>query len=112
MDFENNRRLDWFFDEWVYDVGIPEYQLKYSLGGSPEKGYTVSGRVEQSGVPPSFEMPVPIFAHYGSQTVQIGSAVVSGSQTTFRIKLPEAKPKPNKISLNDNDAVLCVVKSK
>ncbi len=112
MDFENNRRLDWFFDEWVYDVGIPEYQLKYSLSGSPEKSYTVSGRVEQSGVPPSFEMPVPIFAHYGSQTVQIGSVVVSGSQTTFRIKLPEAKPKPSKISLNDNDAVLCVVKSK
>lgn len=112
MDLENNHKMDWFFDEWVYDIGIPEYQLSYTLGGTPEKGFVVSGKVEQSGVPAAFEMPVPVFAHYGNHTVQIGTVTVSGEGTPFRLRLPGSKSKPSKISLNDNEAVLCAVKPK
>ena len=112
MDLDGNRKLDWFFDEWVKDVGIPEYQLTYSLSGSSEKGYMISGKILQSAVPPSFEMPVPIFAHYGNRAVQVGVANVSGEETPFRIRLTGSKSRPSKITLNENESVLCVVKSK
>ena len=112
MDLDGNRKMDWFFDEWVKDVGIPEYQLTYSIGGSADKGYFVSGKILQSAVPPSFEMPVPIFAHYGNRSVQIGVVSVSGEETSFRIRLAATKSRPSKVTLNDTESVLCVVKSK
>ena len=112
MDLEGNRKMDWFFDEWVKDVGIPEYQLTYSIGGSAAKGYFIAGKVLQSAVPPSFEMPVPIFAHYGNRSVQVGVVIVSGEDTSFRIRLPGSKSRPSKITLNENESVLCVVKTK
>jgi hypothetical protein len=112
MDLDGNHKLDWFFDQWVYDVGIPEYEFGYFITGSPAKGYIVSGKVRQSGVPASFEMPVPIFAHYGNQVTRIGSVTVFGEETRFRIPLDGSKPKPSKISLNNDESVLCVVKSK
>jgi Peptidase family M1 domain len=112
MDLEGNRKMDWFFDEWVKDVGIPVYQLNYSLGGIEQNGYLVSGRILQSAVPASFEMPVPVFAHYGNRSVQVAIINVSGEETPFRIHLTGSKLKPSKITLNDNESVLCVVKSK
>ncbi len=112
MDLDGNHRMDWFFDEWVYDVGIPDYRFKYSIGGTAEKGFYVSGRIEQDGVPDSFEMPVPLFAHYGGHSVLVGHIIVSGKETSFRLALTGAKTRPSKISLNDNQAVLCNVKLK
>jgi hypothetical protein len=112
MDVEGNRKMDWFFDEWVKDVGIPEYQLSYSLGGSEQKGYVLSGKILQSAVPVSFEMPVPVFAHYGNRPVQVGVVNVSGEETSFRFRLSGSRSKPSKITLNDNESVLCVVKSR
>lgn len=110
MNLDGNHRMDWFFDQWVYDHGIPEYRLQYSLGGSLEKGYSVSGRIEQSGVPPAFEMPVPVFAHYGNRVVRLGTVLVAGKQSSFHFRLPESKTRPAKITLNDDESVLAVVK--
>ncbi|MDD5542113.1 MAG: M1 family aminopeptidase [Acidobacteriia bacterium] len=111
MNLDKNRSLDWFFDEWVYDVGIPEYRLRYSIGGSAEKGFFVSGKITQSGVSSLFEMPVPVFAHYGNRDVRLSSVVVSGAETAFRIRLPQGRFKPNHITLNDDESVLCTLKS-
>ena len=30
IDLEHNHRLDWFFNEWVYDTGVPAYNVQYS----------------------------------------------------------------------------------
>ncbi len=111
MDLDKNRKLDWFFDQWVYDIGIPEYHFTYKVTGSSAKGYFVSGKILQSGVSNTFEMPVPLFAHYGNRTLHVGNVVVSGPETNFHFRLPDEKSKPNHITLNDNEAVLCTVKS-
>ena len=28
---DNNGRLDWFFDEWVYGTQVPRYHFEYQL---------------------------------------------------------------------------------
>lgn len=112
MDLEGNRKLDWFFDEWVYDVGIPEYRFNYSIKGSKGVGFVATGKIEQSGVPAGFEMPVPLFAHYGNREVWLGNVIVSGEEASFRFALPNPAVQPARLSLNENEAVLCVVKSK
>jgi len=62
-DLDHDRKLDWFFKEWVYATGLPQYRLKTSvraLNGS----YRVEGSITQSGVDPSFEMLVPVSVFY------------------------------------------------
>jgi hypothetical protein len=53
--------LDWFFDDWVFGTGIPTYKIDYKVD-SGSTGFVVSGNISQSGVPDSFEMPVPLYA--------------------------------------------------
>src|SRR5262249_51956380 len=31
MDLEGNKRMDWFFREWVYGTEVPSYKLVYSI---------------------------------------------------------------------------------
>jgi len=31
MDLEGTRRMDWFFDEWVRETGIPHYSVKFEV---------------------------------------------------------------------------------
>ncbi|MDQ3711093.1 MAG: hypothetical protein M3388_02605 [Acidobacteriota bacterium] len=34
MDVDKNKKMDWFFEQWVYGTEVPAYKLKYSLNGS------------------------------------------------------------------------------
>ena len=55
------KTLDWFFDSWVFGTGIPAYKLDYKIDPGPG-GFVISGSISQSGVPDTFEMPVPLYA--------------------------------------------------
>jgi hypothetical protein len=77
------KSLDWFFDSWVFDSGIPEYKMEYQVEQAAA-GFLVSGTIEQSGVPATFEMPVPV---YGDD-VLLGHVNVSADAGTFRFTTP------------------------
>ena len=90
--------LDWFFDQWVYGNGIPAYRLDYRIspvGG----GFSVEGRIEQSAVPASFTMPVPVYA---DETL-LGRVTVSGDEGAFRFVV---KNKPQQVLLDPQGEVL------
>jgi hypothetical protein len=61
MDLQGGRRMDWFFDEWVSQTGLPEYHVEFH-------SHIVNGRVQirgtlfQDGVPAAFTLPVPLYA--------------------------------------------------
>lgn len=58
--------LDWFFDEWVYDVGWPEYEYSwyYRQDGDSFMIYLVVDQVQTNG--PVFMMPVDILVRFGT----------------------------------------------
>ena len=88
MDLEGNRKLDWFFEEWVYDTGIPTYRLNYSLVPLKDGKVVVKGKILQEDVSESFTMPVEVFAHlHGDKEVRVGRVEVSGKETSFRFTL-------------------------
>ncbi|HEV2382146.1 MAG TPA: M1 family aminopeptidase [Terriglobia bacterium] len=64
-DLDHDRKLDWFFKEWVYSTGLPEYRLKTSVR-AVNGSYRVEGTITQHGVDPSFEMLVPVNVVYRS----------------------------------------------
>jgi hypothetical protein len=109
MDLEGNKKMDWFFREWVYGTELPTYHLEYVVkkgeaGGKP----TLEGKLTQSGVSESFRMPVPVYVKLGSKTVIAGHMDIVGNRTAeFKVILPE---EPKKVFLNANYDVLCEVK--
>jgi hypothetical protein len=77
-----SKKLDWFFDQWVFATGLPSYSTEHKIEASGNE-FTIQGKVEQTGVPDGFTMPVPIFAdgqYLG--TVQVGD---SEGQFKFRV---------------------------
>jgi hypothetical protein len=71
--------LDWFFDSWVFGSGVPAYKLDHKI--EPAAGsFVVSGSITQSGVPDTFEVPVPLYA----DDVLLGMVEVSSDGGAFR----------------------------
>lgn len=105
LDLEGNKKLDWFFDEWVYETGIPTYRLQHSITPLKNGTHLLKGKILQENVSEYFLMPVEVFGHFGPDRIsKIGSVVVSGKETSFRFTL---RSKPLKVTLDENNQILC-----
>lgn len=106
-DLDHSHRLNWFFEDWVYGVGIPTYQLHVSTRRIGSGRFVVQGNIEQNDVPGDFEMPVPLIAYYGKDKVMpLGRVVVTDSGGRFRFTV---SAKPTRVEI-DQDEILAVVK--
>jgi hypothetical protein len=105
MDLDGNKRMDWFFAEWVYGTELPSYSLEYSMGKGEDGKPVLNGKLTQSGVSEAFRMRVPVYVKSGDKTIRIGAVGVPGNRTVeFRAALP---PNAKKALLNANYDVLC-----
>lgn len=107
MDLDHNHRLSWFFNDWVYGTGIPEYEIQAHTRRAGREGFITQGRIEQSGVSDDFEMLVPVAATFGKEgETTLGLVHVSSSGGEFRFVTPG---KPTHITV-DQDDLLAVVR--
>jgi len=107
MDMDGNGRMDWFFNQWVYGTGVPEYSLHYQIvPGSQPGAFILRGRVLQKNVPEGFKMPVPLYITKGKTTFLAGWLPVLGAETPIEIPL---EFRPDKASLNEQEDILCIV---
>jgi aminopeptidase N len=105
-DLERNHKLDWFFNEWVYDTGVPEYSLTSEVRVSTAGGYVVRGTITQSHVPENFVMPVSLLAVFGREKrVVLGKVVVGGSGGVFRFNVLQ---KPQRVMIDDQNLLAVV----
>jgi hypothetical protein len=91
-------KLDWFFDQWVFDIGVPSYSVDYKIESSGNQ-FSIEGTISQTGVPDGFVAPVPVFGddeHLG--TVRVGE---SDGQFKFRVNR-----KPDRVSIDPEMTVL------
>jgi aminopeptidase N len=102
MDINGNRRMDWFFDEWVYGTEIPTYKFEYQINGN-----FFTGRITQSKVSDKFSMRVPVYLDFGDGWVRLGAANMTGNKTVElpKLKLPQT---PKKAALAAFDDVLAL----
>jgi len=104
MDMDGNRKMDWFFDEWIYGTDVPSYRLEYSLRPGEAGGTLMEARLTQSGVSPSFRMLVPVFADVAGKKDRICVVRMGGNSTLdFKVTLPA---RPKQILLNINHDIL------
>jgi hypothetical protein len=94
----SGKKLDWFFDQWVFGTGVPAYSADYKLESSGTQ-FTIQGTITQTGVPDGFIMPVPVYAdgdYLG--TVQVGE---SDGQFKFRVE-----KKPERLAIDPEMTIL------
>ena len=99
--------MDWFFREYVYGTGVPHYEFQYKVNEQNGK-WVVDGTVSQSGVPADWRDVLPVYVHLpGGKSAQAGWLRVTGASTPLTMTLPM---KPEKISLNDFEDTLAIIK--
>ncbi len=99
MDLTGNKRMDWFFDQWVYGTEMPSYQFDYQIANDG----ALSGKITQSGVSPKFRMPVPVYVDYGKGWVRLGVATIIGNSTVDigRVAIPKGAKRAAICAMND-----------
>jgi aminopeptidase N len=105
MDLEGNKRLNWFFAEWVHGTEIPRYKFSYTISPEPSGGVVVNASLTQSEVGPNFAALVPFYADVDGKLLGIGRARIAGSATLSNLTFHLPK-KPKRVLVNANYDVL------
>lgn len=96
--------LDWFFDQWIYDQGFPEYELLWSYSNQEIKGYELYVAVSQlQEDAPIFDMPVELGITTSSESI-LDTLLIDQAEQHFWLALPE---EPLDVELDPNHWMLC-----
>jgi hypothetical protein len=99
MNIDNNGKMDWFFNQWVYGTQIPAYKLEYKVSSDG----MLNAKITQSGVSDDFAMLVPIYVDMGKGWSRLGSARMIGNTTVEikDLKLPSAPKRVATCAMHD-----------
>jgi len=95
--------LNWFFRQWVYETGLPSYQLEYALKDQPDGKVMLSGTIKQDGVGAEWFMPVPLVMSFEANQEARTTIGARGPSTAFELSLPA---RPRKVELDPLSWVL------
>jgi aminopeptidase N len=107
LDLEGNGRMDWFFRQYVYGTGIPEYQIQWQAQDAGNGQYRVTGEVMQSGVPAGWLDVLPFYAQNAGKVFRLGLMSIKGKETPFEFSM---QFKPEKIILNYLEDTLAIIR--
>ena len=107
MDLDGNHKMDWFFNEYVYGTGIPQYTLHAIVSTGADGKTTVSGELLRAGVPDTWKDVIPVYAHIGDKSMRLGSLAAMHPRETLSFVIAS---KVDKITINDYEDELADVK--
>lgn len=107
MDLDGNHKMDWFFNQYVYGVGEPQYNFHATAEAAADGKTHVKGEITRSGVADNWKDAVPIYAHIGDKTLKLG--LIGMVHATEPIDITIAG-KIDRVSINDYEDLLGVVK--
>src|SRR5260370_26842273 len=73
MDLDENQRLGWFFNQYVYGTGEPQYSFHAALDYTPDGKTHMKAELTRAERPDTWKDSVPIYAHVGDRTVKVGN---------------------------------------
>ena len=99
MNIDNNGKMDWFFNQWVYGTQIPAYKFEYKVSSDG----MLNGKITQSGVSDDFAMLVPIYVDMGKGWSRLGSARMIGNTSVEvkNLKLPSVPKRVGTCVMHD-----------
>ena len=107
MDLEGSRSMDWFFDEWVRETGIPDYSVDYQVHSRGGR-FEIEGTLQQGSVPNVFTESVPIYAAHAQGKLELlGHVITTGPVTKFHFA---ARQRPSRLVIDPEHTILCRTK--
>jgi len=107
MDLDGNHKMDWFFNQYVYGTGEPQYTFHAATEATADGKTHIKGQITRAGVPDNWKDAVPLYAHMGDKTVKMGLISVTHPNEPFDFAIPG---KIDRISINDYEDLLADVK--
>jgi hypothetical protein len=104
--------LEWFFDQWIRGVGIPELGLEYTARPTEDGKFVIEGQIRQRVVAGSDREVIEGKTFRGLSVITVEGAgdqlftipvSLDGPATSFVFKVPA---KPNNVFLNRNGEML------
>ncbi len=96
--------LDWFFDQWIYDRGYPEYELLWASTDQGTKGHLLNIAVRQTQEDaPIFDMPVELEITTTAGTF-LDTIALDETLDLFQYTLTD---EPTDVNLDPNHWILC-----
>jgi len=96
--------LEEFFEQWVYDIGIPRLRFSHRVRGRPPT-VRVSITVSQSEVPDYFSAVVPVDLHLPGGEVRRRWLRTGDEPVTIELALPQ---RPLRVVFNPDRSVLAI----
>ncbi len=97
-------KLDWFFEQWVADGGLPV--LKWSHEVAQEGGSWVV-KLQATQEQKKYRLLVPVYIRLGGDKIAVTPWLIEGESASRTVKVPS---KPESVSLNDNLESLVILK--
>ncbi|HJZ65679.1 MAG TPA: M1 family aminopeptidase [Candidatus Acidoferrum sp.] len=107
MDLDGNHKMDWFFNEYVYGIGMPQYSLSAKVEPTADGKSKVTGTLSRNGVPEDWKDAIPVYLHAGDKSYRIGIIGATHSLEPLDFVVPG---KVDRVSINDNEELLADVK--
>jgi aminopeptidase N len=107
MDLDGNQKMDWFFNQYVYGTGMPQYSLHTTLTPTADGKTTVSSQLVRSGVPENWKDVLPLYAHLGDKVVRLGAIAATHSTESLNFVVAG---KIDKITINEFEDMLADIK--
>jgi hypothetical protein len=110
-----NVDLEWFFDQWIRGVGIPEFTLDYSIRKTEDGGYLIEGNIGQEIVIGNGRSATKLEGRYYRGVIDLTvkgrkkaeeyqkKIVLDGVSTSFQVKVPV---KPIEVAINKTGGML------
>lgn len=107
MDLDGNHKMNWFFNQYVYGTGIPQYSFRAATEPTPDGKTHVKGEFTRTGVADNWKDSIPIYAHMGDKSMRLGTIGVTHATEPFDFVIPA---KVDKLTINDFEDLLADVK--
>jgi aminopeptidase N len=96
--------MKWFFDEWIFSAGQPEYKVSYIYNESSKELTFNSEQVQRMDTSTVFKTPVPVKIVTKSGTIYNEYFVMDKNPYSFTYKIDD---EPLYVLFNRGNAVLC-----
>jgi len=106
MDLDGTRKMDWFFNQYVYGIGFPEYTFHATVEPAADGKTHIKGQFTRRGVPDDWKDVMPIYAHIGNKIARLGTIGVVKNDQQFDALVPM---KVDRVTINDEEDLLADV---
>jgi len=107
MDAGGDHKMDWFFNQYVYGMGEPQYSFHASVDYPADGKTHFKAELTRTGVPDTWKDVIPLYAHIGDKIIKMGN--IRATHPTETVEATIAG-KIDRVSINDYEDLLAEVK--